>query len=192
MADVNRVLESFRPFSVPLQLSIRFCTRSDLPAIEWLGLFRARRELLLTTYERMERNEALMLVADANGVPCGQVWLDLARHNMDAVGYIWAVRVLSCLQNLGIGKRLMLAAEELLVSRGFEHAEMTVEHRNVAARRFYERLGYREAQTGEAPATVRLRVPPGQFLMRKVWLAGVPVSAGVGSAAPPQDVGGAT
>jgi ribosomal protein S18 acetylase RimI-like enzyme len=178
MDSENRVLETFRPFTVPIKISIRFCTRSDLPAIEQLGLFCARRDLLYNTFERMERNEALMLLAQANGMPCGQLWLDLTRRNMDAVGYIWAVRILCCLRNAGIGARLMQAAEETLICRGFEHAELTVEQRNIAARRFYERLGYREAQTGEAPASVRLRVPAGQFLMRKPWLAGVP--AGVG------------
>ena len=177
MPEGDRVLDSFQPFTVPLKLSIRFCTRSDLAAIEWLGLFRARRDLLYSTFEKQERNEALMLVATANNMPCGQVWLDLARRHMDGVGYIWAVRVFSCLQNLGIGARLMRAAEELLAGHGFEHAELTVELRNISARRFYERLGYSEALTGAPPASVRLRIPPGQFLMRKTWLAGVPAGA---------------
>lgn len=179
MEEIGSSMGSFKPFNTPVEVSIRFCTRNDLAAIESLGLFRSKRELLYSTFEKQESNEAVMLVADIDGVPCGQAWLDLTRRGTDGVGYVWAVRVFSCLQNRGIGARLMKAAEGVLISRGLDHAELTVERRNVAAQRLYQRIGYHFAETGSPPAYVRLRIPNGQVLMRKTWLAGVP--AGVGA-----------
>ena len=72
----------------------------------------------------------------------------------------------------------MKASEDVLISRGFDHAELTVEGRNVAAQRLYQRIGYHFAETGSPPAYVRLRIPNGQVLMRKTWLAGVPTGVG--------------
>ena len=46
------------------------------------------------------------------------------------------------LQNLGIGTRLILAAEDILKSHGFRFAEIGAEKDNPGAKRLYERLGY--------------------------------------------------
>ena len=50
--------------------------------------------------------------------------------------------MIPCPQNLGIGTRLVRAAEPLVRQRGFTTAELGVDKTNPAARRLYERLGY--------------------------------------------------
>lgn len=163
----------FRPFTVRLPVAIRPCRREDLPTLEWFGLFTPQRRILLDTFERHERGEAVMLVAEANGVASGQAWIDPTRRERDATGVIWAVRVFPCLQRLGIGARLMDAAEWILRARGFERVEVTVQKHNTGARRFYERRGYRvEGEVRDelryvTPDGLRVREPMDQWVMRK-------------------------
>jgi ribosomal protein S18 acetylase RimI-like enzyme len=129
-------------FPVCLDVVIRPCCEADLPALEWFGLLSTHRPLIRRVFDQYRRGEALMLVVEANGEPSGQLWIEMDRGKQERVGEIWAVRILPCLQRLGIGARLMAAAEALLLERGFERAELSVEIENPAARRFYERLGY--------------------------------------------------
>ncbi len=165
--------DPFAPFSLSLRVAIRPCRAEDLPTLEWWGLFAPARTLIRHIFERQERGLALMLVAEANGVASGQAWLDFSRRDVDATGVIWAVRVFPCLQGLGLGTRLMDAAEAILHELGFRRAELTVERSNPAARRFHERLGYREVEAG--PASLAALSPPGspppaedsQWLLRK-------------------------
>jgi len=121
---------------------IRPCRIDDLPTLEWFGLFSHQRELLRNQFERHQRGESIMLVAEVNGVASGQAWIDLARQNVDSTAVIWAIRVFPTLQRKGIGSRLITAAEEILRARGFEFAELSVDESNESARRLYERLGY--------------------------------------------------
>ena len=80
---------------------------------EWFGLFTDHREMILAAYDGQERGEALMLVAETQGFPVGQVWIDLTLERVDATGVLWAVRVFPTLQNRGIGTRLMVAALDI-------------------------------------------------------------------------------
>lgn len=129
-------------FTVCLNVVIRPCREADLPALEWFGLFAPHRQLIRRVFEQHRRGEALMLVAEVNGEASGQLWIDMQRHKEERIGEIWAVRILPCLQRLGIGTRLIAVAETLLLERGFEQAQLAVETDNPAARRLYERLGY--------------------------------------------------
>jgi ribosomal protein S18 acetylase RimI-like enzyme len=159
--------------TVRLQVTIRTCRRDDLPALEWFGLFTAHRDLIRSAYEGQERGETLMLVAEAQGYPVGQVWIDLTRKGVDATGVLWAVRVFPFLQSLGIGAQLMTAAEAVLRRRGFTRAELGVERDNERAQRFYERLGYSVvgSQQGEyrytTPEGVPVRVSTDLWILRK-------------------------
>jgi len=147
------------PFTVSLPFTVRICRADDLPALEWYGLFTEHRQIIRETFESQERGEAVMLVADLNGFPAGQVWINLALKREERTGALWAVRVLPCLQNRGIGARLMAAAEELLVERGYTGIELGVEKDNPGARRFYEQLGYRV--TGIAQGEYQYATPDG-------------------------------
>ena len=66
-----------RWFSVPARLEIRLCREADLPQLEWFGMYSEHREIIRSTYESQERGETAMLVADLNGFPAGQVWINL-------------------------------------------------------------------------------------------------------------------
>jgi ribosomal protein S18 acetylase RimI-like enzyme len=162
--------EVWAPFTLSAPLTIRLCRADDLPALEWFGLFTEHREIIRETFESQERGEAVILVADLNGFPAGQVWINLTLKKAEATGALWAVRVLPCLQNLGIGARLMTAAEQLLAERGYTGVELGVEKDNPGARRFYERLGYR--LTGIAQGEYQYTTPDGTPAMMPIdeWI----------------------
>ena len=131
------------PFDVTMQVSIRPCQREDLPQLEWFGLLARYRQLFAGTFARSEKGEVVMLVAAVNEFPVGQVWIDLVKQREQAIGSLYALRVLPALQNLGIGTRLIAAVEDLLQKRGYKIVELGVEKDNPGAKRLYERLGYR-------------------------------------------------
>jgi ribosomal protein S18 acetylase RimI-like enzyme len=136
-------------FSLELQLEIRQCARQDLPQLEWFGLYTEHRQLIQEAFRRQQAGEVIMLVADLDGFPVGQAWLDLSARAADSVGVIWALRVIPVLRNHGIGTQLMIAAERLLSERGYRWSELTVDQDEPRACRLYERLGYRSAGSSE-------------------------------------------
>jgi ribosomal protein S18 acetylase RimI-like enzyme len=147
-------------FTLHAEITIRPCTRDDLPGLEWYGLFSAHREVFRDAFARQERGDNLMLLAVLNGFPVGQAWIDLARHRAASAGLLWAVRVYPFLRGMGIGTRLLRAAEEAVRARGYEWAEIGVEKSNPRARRLYERLGYRAV--GELREKFRFARPDGE------------------------------
>jgi len=161
-------------FTVSVPVTIRLCRKDDLPALEWFGMFTDHRAMILAAYDSQERGEALMLVAETQGFPVGQVWIDLTLERIDATGVLWAVRVFPTLQNRGIGTQLMVAAEDVLRCRGCTAVELGVEKDNLQAKRFYERQGYRvvgdtqEEYSYTTPDGVLVRVPTEQWMLRKV------------------------
>ena len=136
-------------FSLDLELKIRQCARQDLPQLEWFGLYTDHRQLIEEAFRRQQGGEVIMLVADLDGFPVGQAWLDLRARATDSVGVIWALRVFPLLRNHGIGTRLLIAAERLLFERSYRWVELTVDQQEPRARRLYERLGYRSAGSTE-------------------------------------------
>ncbi len=160
-------------FTVALPVAIRRCEEEDLSELEWFGQFAEHRTIIREAFVRQQRGDNVMLVADVRGAPVGQVWVDLARKRQEATGVLWAVRVFPWLRRLGIGTRLMRAAEALLRARGFERAELGVEKENEAARRFYERLGYRQVGARQnvfsytTPAGESVRVLLDEWVLRK-------------------------
>ena len=133
-------------FNVSLPVTIRECAAEDLPELEWFGLFTHDREIIRDVFRRQERGESLMLIADVNGYPAGQVWIELATLRSRSTGWLWAVRVFPWFERLGIGRLLIRGAEQAMRSRGLRYAELAVDKDN-SARDFYERLGYRRAGT---------------------------------------------
>jgi len=171
---VMLVSDPLQQFTVSMPVTIRLCRKDDLPALEWFGMFTDHREMILAAYDSQERGEALMLVAEMQGFPIGQVWIDLTLERVDATGVLWAVRVFPTMQNRGIGTRLMLAAEDVLCRRGFTAVELGVEKDNLPAKRFYERQGYRvvadtqDEYSYTTPGGVLVCVPTEQWILRKV------------------------
>jgi ribosomal protein S18 acetylase RimI-like enzyme len=135
--DAAEVLDQF---SVPLPVRIRPWEERDLAALEWNGLQSAFRLNFRAMFERAEKGEVLLLVAEVKGYPVARLGVDLARK--PGVAYLWSFSVLPRLRGLGIGARLLLVAQELARTRGFEQAEIAVTNGNPSARRLYEHLGF--------------------------------------------------
>ena len=133
------------PFILRLPAHIRACTADDLEALEWFGRFTAHRDIIRQAFAAQTRGEGLMLVLDVNRFPAGQVWIDLAHARARETGLLWAVRVFPPLRSLGLGGRLVGAAEHALCARGYDWSELGVERGNARARQFYRRAGYSEA-----------------------------------------------
>jgi ribosomal protein S18 acetylase RimI-like enzyme len=132
----------FRQDKIQITITFRLCQQADLPNLEWFGEYADHRDIFRQTFERQEKGEIIMLVAEANHFPVGQIWIDLTKEGQNGIGILWALRVLPPLQNLGIGSRLIAIAEELLKNKDFLIAEIGVEKDNGDAKRLYERLGY--------------------------------------------------
>ncbi len=143
-------------FQVQLDIKFRVAEESDLPLLEWHGEFTHFRNLFRLTYEGQVRGERLMLLADVNGFPVGQVFLlfnqgtvlfqNVLRRKNNAPrqqrGYIYAFRVMSHLQGLGIGTRLMYESEAILMDQGCTWATISVAKDNPRAKKLYEHLKY--------------------------------------------------
>ena len=163
-------------FTVSLDVGIRTCRDDDLPTLEWFGMYGAEHDFFREMYERHLRGEMVMLIAQANGVASGQAWIDLPSAD-EPSAYIWSVRVFPALQRLGIGTRLIKAAEQIIQRRGATMAAISAERDNSRALRFYQRLGY-----AVDPQATRIGVHSleHQLLMRK-RLNGHSITHGVNS-----------
>lgn len=62
-------------------------------------------------------------------------------------GWVYYVATSPDLQGAGIGRAMMAAAEAWLRDRGVWKAQLMIRADNVAAKGFYERLGYRDTGT---------------------------------------------
>ena len=129
-------------FNVSLPVTIRKCAAEDLPELEWFGLFTHDREIIRDVFRRQQRGESLMLIANVNGHPVGQVWIELSTLHSRSAGWLWAVRVFPWFERLGIGRLLIRGAEQAIRRRGLRYAQLAVDEENPASR-FYEQLGYR-------------------------------------------------
>lgn len=86
-----------------------------------------------------------MLLAVARGFPIAQVWIDLVAKRRERVAVLWAIRTFFPLQRVGIGSRMVRAAEKAVRNRRYVRAELEVEEVNGAVIAFYRRLGWRIA-----------------------------------------------
>jgi GNAT superfamily N-acetyltransferase len=172
MTAIPRQASSATRFQITLPVEIRRCAESDLPLLEWFGMFTPHREIIRATFDRQGRGEELMLVADVNGFPAGQIWIDLAKKKERLTGILWAVRVFPIFQGHRLGVRLVRAAESALRRRGFTAAELGVETDSDTGG-FYERLGYRPVGTlteeccYSTPSGEEIRVHIDQIVYRK-------------------------
>jgi len=130
-------------FSITLDVTLRLCCEDDLAALEWFGAFAHHRQILREAFELQEAGQALMLLALAHGFPIGQAWLDLRLKSGAEAPGVWALRVLDPFRGQGLGQRLIAGLEALARARGLAALEVGVETDNPAARRFFERLGWR-------------------------------------------------
>ena len=160
-------------FTIPLMTRIRECIKDDLLALEWFGMFTEHRQVIRSAFDAQMRGDNLMLIAEANRFPVGQIWIDVAKKRQDSIGLLWALRVFPAMQNLGIGTHLIAAAEELLRECELTFAELGVNKENTNACRLYERLGYKfvgqeyEQNSYTTPDGVLICIPADNWVRRK-------------------------
>lgn len=133
-----------------LQLDVTFrpAERADLPKLEWYGAYTHFRRVFQRTFEEQTEGSRLMLVADINGWPVGQVFIQLESFDdlftdMRKRAYLYSFRVMDVFRGQGLGTALMAEAEALLLSRRYDTTSIAAAKENTGARRLYERLGYR-------------------------------------------------
>ena len=136
-----------RAISLQIDVKFRFAEPEDLPKLEWYGQYTHFRRVFQRAYEDQLAGRRLMLVADVNGWPIGQVFIQL--ENLDDPitnggkrAYLYSLRVMDHLQGRGIGTALLREAESILVSRGHSSVSIAAAKDNPGARRLYERIGF--------------------------------------------------
>ena len=129
-------------FAIRLEVRVRPCSESDLASLEWWGWYSSQRNCIRDAFERHRSGRGLVLVAESQGFPVGQIWADFDRYAREPVAFLWGVRIIPGLRGAGIGRRLLAAAEKASASRGMTWVEISVEKDNPRARALYERLGY--------------------------------------------------
>ena len=133
----------------PQTLTIRLVQKEDLQALEWEGAFQKYRRMYARLYKDSQHGKLLMwLVESPQQEVIGQVFVMLSSGEKDAAdgftrAYVFAFRVKPHWRNKGIGTLLMAHVEQDLVGKGFSFATLNVAKENPAARRLYERLGYK-------------------------------------------------
>jgi ribosomal protein S18 acetylase RimI-like enzyme len=130
------------------QVVIRPVRENELEALEWDGLYTKYRRIYNQTYNDVVRGQRMMLVAAAGKLLVGQVFVQLSSSESRFAdgfsrAYLYSLRVRPDWQGQGLGTRLITAAEEALLARGFTSAVIAAGKENPGARRLYERLGYR-------------------------------------------------
>lgn len=172
MTTPKAELEPHVEFEIEARGTIRKAVKEDLPLLEWFGMFTPHRDIIRSVFAAQVRHESMMLVADVNGFPVAQLWIDLRKRRAERVGILWALRVIPCYERMGIGTRLMDAAEHVLRDKDYSMAELGVERTSTIGR-FYERLGYEPCGTlldeyhYKTPEGAMIRVPIDQLLYCK-------------------------
>lgn len=133
--------------SIQVPVVFRVAESADVHKLEWYGQYMHFRNLLRRAYQEQLRGRRLMLVADVNGFPVGQVFIQLESNNpfvADGLtrAYLYSFRVMEMFRGLGIGTRLLQEAESRLMERGYRIAMLSVAKTNHGALRLYERNGY--------------------------------------------------
>lgn len=135
----------YEKITLNIEVTFRLAREEDLPKLEWMGEFTHFRRVFRQTYQDQAAGRRLMLLADLNTFPIGQVFILLNSNfgwNGNEYGYLYSLRVMTPFQGLGIGTKLILQAERIMQERRLDYATIAVAKDNPRARNLYERLGY--------------------------------------------------
>lgn len=135
-----------RSMQLALSIQFRLAEKEDIPKLEWYGQFIHYQLVFRRTFREQTNGRRLMIVADCQDFPIGQIFVQL--YGSARVGenprnaYLYSLRVMEMFRGQGIGTRLVKEAERMVIERGFETATIAVAKDNPRAKVLYERLGY--------------------------------------------------
>ena len=137
--------------AIPLeqQVIIRQAGKRDLPALEWEGEFSHFRHIFTEAFRLQALGDVIMWIVDLPDYGLiGQLFIQLYGPNQiltskTKYAYIYGFRIRPDYRAKGIGSRLLKSVESDLERRGFKHISLNVARDNDAAKRLYEREGYR-------------------------------------------------
>lgn len=135
-----------RTLTISMPVVLRIAEHSDLPKLEWYGQYAHFRNLFRRAFREQQLGRRLILLADSNGFPVGQVFIHFIKPDSlidERQAYLYSFRVMEMFRGYGIGTRLLVEAETIAAQRGFQWATIAAAKDNLSARRLYERLGYR-------------------------------------------------
>ena len=129
-------------WDIQARLQIRLATEPDLRPLEWHG-GRDLRSFYQEVWQKHRAQELRYLVADFNGYPIGQVlilWSGKPSH--PHFPDVQSLRVHPAFRGLGVGSRLLEAAESCARENRHSQLGLSVSVENPKARKLYERCGY--------------------------------------------------
>jgi ribosomal protein S18 acetylase RimI-like enzyme len=134
--------------TLEMPVTLRLATYTDLPKLEWYGQYTHFRALFRRTFQEQLQKRRLMLVADCNDFPIGNIFIQLSGGeqlytNGRRRAYFYSLRVMDMFQGYGIGTSLIREAELLATEHQLRWATIAASIDNPRARRLYERLGYK-------------------------------------------------
>jgi ribosomal protein S18 acetylase RimI-like enzyme len=140
-------IERQQEMLLQMRVVFRPAEREDLPKLEWYGAYTHYRRVFQRAFEDQLAGRRLMLLADVNGWPVGQIFIQLEMLDEPFPGdrkraYMYSLRVMDAFQHQGIGTALVQEAQSILVERGYGSVSIAAAKENEAARRMYEHLGF--------------------------------------------------
>jgi ribosomal protein S18 acetylase RimI-like enzyme len=137
-----------RTVSIQVNVVLRLAKRSDLSKLEWYGQYTHFRSIYRRTFQEMQHGNRLMLVADCQDYPIGQLFVQLRSSEKQVAddgrrAYLYSLRVMEMFRGLGIGSRLIREAEDIVTTMGYSWVTIAAAKSNAKARQLYERMGYR-------------------------------------------------
>ena len=166
----NRRIASTKARGRPRGTRTRLATAAEADALAGLinaafvverPIFGGDRTSPARVRELLEQGRFLVL-EDSEGL-AGCVFVEVR----DDRGYIGLLSVEPALQQRGLGRKLMDAAEEFCRQAGCVAVDLRVISARVGLPAFYRHLGYLETGTSELPADVRPKVPSHYIHMSK-------------------------
>jgi ribosomal protein S18 acetylase RimI-like enzyme len=145
---VMTALERTTLLNISIPVRLRMAGAEDLPKLEWYGQYVHYRNVFRRAYREQLSGQRVMLLADSNNFPIGHIFIQFinpdSRDSQDyKQAYLYSFRVMEMFRGCGIGTRLLLEAENIVLDRDIHRTTIAVSKQNQAARRLYERLGYR-------------------------------------------------
>ncbi|TWD80858.1 acetyltransferase (GNAT) family protein [Kribbella amoyensis] len=125
---------------VVLDLAVRDLTDADLAACGFAGSDLHLKQVARQLDRARDGEVDYLAVCTKTDLPVAIGGVDYVPH--PGAGSLWQLAVHPALQSCGIGTVLIGAAEQRILARGLDRAEISVELSNPRAQALYERLGY--------------------------------------------------